>query len=387
MSADRQRTQAGVRLHAIVAPGPDEHWLFPAGMAAIRIGRARENDLVLTDPSVSRTHARIMVAGEQCRIEDLESSLGVYVNGEKISAPTLLANGDYLGIGGVLLRFEADTPTSEADHAGIAAVLSMADSADPERATHQVPLSAAAHAIGRSARCDVVVDDLELAAVEAILTIAPDAWRIVPLFGAVGTSVGGNMLTGPMVLDDSRRVRIGKHELRLRKPPPVRRAEDGAAARDTSPKATLPAAPTIAVHTEAGAAVAEPEFALMCLSAGRRGMRYPLRHPVVTLGSAAECEMQISSLPARALSLTQTQSRYRVEVLDPAASVRLSGARKPPCELRKGDLIEVGGLVFRLIRRREPFTSFYDPAEFNTTGAALASRVAWQKLWTRWRGK
>jgi pSer/pThr/pTyr-binding forkhead associated (FHA) protein len=387
MSAERQTHQTTVHLHAIVAPGPREHWLFPASTAAIRIGRAPESDLILADPSVSRTHARIVVEPGECRIEDSGSRLGVYVNAEKIDTPRVLANGDYIGLGGVLLRFDADTAGSAAHPAAIAGMVSIADAATPKQTRRQVALSAGAHAIGRNARCDIVLENLELAAVEAILSIEPDAWRMAPIYGAAGVMVDGKRLTGPMRLDDSARIQIGKQELRLRRPPPQRGEQGETAARGVAAGATTPAGPTIAVHSDPGEQVAEPEFALICVSAEGRGMRYPLRHAVISVGSAADCQMRISSLPSRALTLTQGQARYRVDLIDPTVPVRVSAARHPPCDLRKGDLIEIGGIVFRLIRRREPFTSAYDPAEFDSPGASLASRMAWQRMWKRWRGK
>jgi pSer/pThr/pTyr-binding forkhead associated (FHA) protein len=387
MSAERHTNQTTVHLHAIVAPGPQEHWLFPAGTAAIRIGRAPESDVILSDPSVSRTHARILVEPGECRIEDSGSRLGVYVNAEKIDTPTVLANGDYIGVGGVLLRFDAEMARSAAHPAAIAAMLSVADAAAPMQTRRQVALTAGAHAIGRNARCDIVLENLELAAVEAILSIEPEACRIAPIYGAAGVMVDGTRLIGPMRLDDSARIHIGKQELRLRRPPPVRGEQGATAARGAATSTTTPAAPRIAVQADSGAPVAEPEFALICVSAEGRGMRYPLRHAAIGVGSAADCQMQISSLPSRALTLTQGQSRYRVDVLDPTVQVRVSGARHPPCDLRKGDLIEIGGIVFRLIRLREPFTSAYDPAEFDSPGASLASRMAWQRMWKRWRGK
>jgi hypothetical protein len=65
----------------------------------LRIGRAPDNDVVLRDARVSRRHARIVADGERYAIEDLGSSNGTYVDGERtprapIAAGTTLVLGD-----------------------------------------------------------------------------------------------------------------------------------------------------------------------------------------------------------------------------------------------------------------------------------------------------
>lgn len=377
MSAENKPGNVEIRLCAIIAPDPDERWAFTTARERIRLGRALDNDVVLGDPSVSRSHAQIAIADGQCLIEDSGSSLGVYVNGAKIAAPTPLANGDCIGIGGILLRFEIDTPVPDSAHP-FDALLSISDPDAQHQTKRQAPLASRAHTIGRDGRCDVVLDDAGLAPVEAILTIKQDQWRIAPVLGAIATSIDGDPLSAPVLLTGGQRVCVGRYELRLRKPAPLQAAHDETSATSgESNGAAAAAVPVIALHDDGeGKTDADPEFALMCLTTELRGMRYPLRRLNVTLGSDPNCELQISSLPSRALTLSRGRSHYRLKVLDPALPLRISGNRQAPCELRKGDLIDLGGLVFRLIRRSEPFTSTYDPAEIEPPTDALRSRVS-----------
>ncbi|UFS99370.1 BTAD domain-containing putative transcriptional regulator [Nocardia huaxiensis] len=72
----------------------------------LRIGRDRDNDLVLDDPRVSRAHARLVVRAAGVVIHDLGSVNGVYVNGGQILGHAALTDGDLLGIGSTTLRFE-----------------------------------------------------------------------------------------------------------------------------------------------------------------------------------------------------------------------------------------------------------------------------------------
>ncbi|MBN1282709.1 MAG: GGDEF domain-containing protein [Proteobacteria bacterium] len=61
------------------------------------IGRAPECDISINDTRISRQHLRISLSGDQAVIEDLESTNGTFVNGERIKRRAL-ANGDQIHI-------------------------------------------------------------------------------------------------------------------------------------------------------------------------------------------------------------------------------------------------------------------------------------------------
>jgi hypothetical protein len=66
-------------------------------------------DLVIDDPGVSRRHARVLANGSGVIVEDLGSSNGTYVNGERISGPVELGAGDELQVGATVLGVEGGT--------------------------------------------------------------------------------------------------------------------------------------------------------------------------------------------------------------------------------------------------------------------------------------
>jgi pSer/pThr/pTyr-binding forkhead associated (FHA) protein len=66
-------------------------------------------DLVIDDPGVSRRHARVLANGNGVIVEDLGSSNGTYVNGERISGPVELGAGDELQVGATVLGVEGGT--------------------------------------------------------------------------------------------------------------------------------------------------------------------------------------------------------------------------------------------------------------------------------------
>src|SRR5687767_5358616 len=63
------------------------------------IGRSPHCELAISDPSVSRQHARLNVEGTRVTIEDLGSANGVFVNGVRIRGPQALRVGDKVQIG------------------------------------------------------------------------------------------------------------------------------------------------------------------------------------------------------------------------------------------------------------------------------------------------
>ena len=67
-------------------------------------GRDADCSLVVDGTTVSRRHARIMVAHGAATIEDLNSTNGTHVNGTRISAPTRLVPGDEFALGSEVLR-------------------------------------------------------------------------------------------------------------------------------------------------------------------------------------------------------------------------------------------------------------------------------------------
>jgi pSer/pThr/pTyr-binding forkhead associated (FHA) protein len=64
-------------------------------------------DIVFSDPDVSRRHAAIQVIRGEVSIEDLGSTNGTYVNGDRIDERRQLGNGDEVKIGSIVLVLRA----------------------------------------------------------------------------------------------------------------------------------------------------------------------------------------------------------------------------------------------------------------------------------------
>jgi FHA domain len=74
---------------------------------AVAIGR-QDADLVLEDPEVSRRHAVLRREGESIVVEDLDSTNGTFVNGERIRSPIPIGPGDLVRVGRTTLEIEPD---------------------------------------------------------------------------------------------------------------------------------------------------------------------------------------------------------------------------------------------------------------------------------------
>jgi len=69
------------------------------------IGRAVENDLVVTSRRVSREHARLRREGWRVILEDLGSTNGTFLNGERVIDPVELRDEDRIQVGDVTFVF------------------------------------------------------------------------------------------------------------------------------------------------------------------------------------------------------------------------------------------------------------------------------------------
>jgi hypothetical protein len=70
-----------------------------------QIGRSADNDIYLTDQSVSRRHVQIRETQGHCTLSDLGSKSGTLLNGQKLRNPRVLQNGDEIMLGDTVLKF------------------------------------------------------------------------------------------------------------------------------------------------------------------------------------------------------------------------------------------------------------------------------------------
>jgi len=93
------------------APSPEQgvfliinRQMIPLAKPVTRIGRQLENDIVLHEEFVSRSHAEIRLEDGKYVLQDMESTCGTFVNGLKIYR-CVLNSGDLIAIATIQMMF------------------------------------------------------------------------------------------------------------------------------------------------------------------------------------------------------------------------------------------------------------------------------------------
>ena len=98
-----------------VRSGPSVGKVYPLDKNEEFVGRDLNNDIVINDPEISRRHARLYVQGNGYVLEDLGSTNGTFVNGQRLLGPHVLRPGDTITFGERLnLVFESSDVDQDA---------------------------------------------------------------------------------------------------------------------------------------------------------------------------------------------------------------------------------------------------------------------------------
>lgn len=87
--------------------------IYPVAATVTTIGRETGATILLQEPEVARTHARIERDGDALRLLP-EQGVLVLLNGNKVEKSTRLADGDAIGIGRTVLWFSMEPPVLRA---------------------------------------------------------------------------------------------------------------------------------------------------------------------------------------------------------------------------------------------------------------------------------
>jgi transcriptional regulator with GAF, ATPase, and Fis domain len=102
----------------IAISGPTRGTVFAMPDGEVSVGRDPANAVCINDPSVSRRHCLIRCEAGACRVEDLDSFNGTFVNGVPIGAQPL-SDGDRIGVGNVVLLFLCRDEAAEDNLRGV----------------------------------------------------------------------------------------------------------------------------------------------------------------------------------------------------------------------------------------------------------------------------
>ncbi len=80
------------------------NYVYPLGSGVLNFGRRLDNQIVIDDPRVSRSHAQLRAIRGHYVLFDLNSTGGTYVNGQRITQFTLRP-GDVISLAGVTIIY------------------------------------------------------------------------------------------------------------------------------------------------------------------------------------------------------------------------------------------------------------------------------------------
>ena len=132
----------GVPQLVLIAPDSYRGHRIELATEYMTVGREPTCDVRLDDPHVSRTHAALQRRGDSVYVQDLGSSGGTFVNGNRATTAQL-QHGDIVAFATVQARFEARPPVGEQTH-GMPA---YAGQVETEQAPAAPPRAAAPRAI------------------------------------------------------------------------------------------------------------------------------------------------------------------------------------------------------------------------------------------------
>lgn len=102
----QRATKTGGFTLAVVQGPPGLHGVNIPVTGPIVIGRSPGADIVVGDDFVSGKHARVTLVGDGAVLEDLGSTNGTILNGQRISVPQTLRPGDVIDVGSARLKVD-----------------------------------------------------------------------------------------------------------------------------------------------------------------------------------------------------------------------------------------------------------------------------------------
>jgi len=153
------------------------------------IGRDPQSPVPLNDPSVSWTHAEIVISGQFVYVRDLGSATGTWVNGAPVAAPKRLKDGERVRVGSTELtvRIQRTGAAPSQDGAALSAAASAQAAGEVKphldvRTGRSLGLGFelvhSPEIIGRDPSCTIRLDDEWIDARHAWLRKGPTAWEL-----------------------------------------------------------------------------------------------------------------------------------------------------------------------------------------------------------------
>lgn len=322
------------------------------GPEGLRIGRLRENEIVLGSRAVSRRHAALRCEGDRILLEDAGSENGCYVNGARVERPVALQPGDELRIGPhrLVLRDGFRRPPAREEEGELDDFPALAGPArSRDRRAEEEPTL---QPLGRSA-APAPGDATESAAPEGSQEGA------LPQEGAL--RLGGPLEEEGLALDPED-FDVTPEEAAgsgLDGPAPAEAADAAPAALEPPPEASSEAEPG---EVPLGAAQAGPDglyagFVLQC--EGRLDGVVPWEGERLAAGRGSDCEIVLDhpEVSRRHALFVREGEGYEVRDQGSANGTRVNGERVERRRLEVGDVVEIDRFALTFLLDAQPLST------------------------------
>jgi pSer/pThr/pTyr-binding forkhead associated (FHA) protein len=218
------------------------------------LGRDKQNDIVVSDETVSRKHAQIRFENGCFIIEDLKSTAGVHVNRKRIKQACILSVGDDIFIGSTEINIEEEKsqedkttsldlyeddktkalgPQAPAEStrkpAGEETVYIHPDEAEQEKVINynrllaiskkhfgkEYVLDQSETTIGRSQDCSITLDDKTVSGIHAMIRMERDDCILNDMNSKNGTLLNGSPVLEASMLRNGDEIEIGSFKFKF----------------------------------------------------------------------------------------------------------------------------------------------------------------------------
>ena len=195
---------------AIQGGGGSSQDALPIYQASLKLGRSRDNDIILQDPNVSSQHAKLTWGQGGWVVEDLDSRNGTYLRGQRLPPhrPSNLHPGDTVQIDAFAIQVQAADPNEPVPpRLGDGDKVSISTKRQPGLAVFagggvlKFPLDRDVMTLGRRSDCDVQLRDPLVSGQHARLERMGDTFRIVDLDSTNGLTYQGRRVAEHILAD------------------------------------------------------------------------------------------------------------------------------------------------------------------------------------------
>lgn len=232
-------------LRLIMRRGPTPGAVYELTADLYIIGRGSKNDIVIRDNDISREHCRLSRLLDSYEVQDINSSTGTFVNGQRVVNKFLLQHGSILELGD-MVTFEVervvradDAPPLPVPAAEPVPATTALDAPTLPAPMDDMPTQAKPPAlqavdfraslvmtqgpapgetfsltdlivtIGRDLANDIVIQDPEVSRHHARLRRWKHGYSVEDIGSTNGTSVNGQPVTEPRLLQQHDRLKVG----------------------------------------------------------------------------------------------------------------------------------------------------------------------------------